>query len=98
MTEEDSTFERETGGRTLRIQSEKGTATTMSFGANPDKWVMRIIIEDEGKDARIVFNREAYPDCLADEFAREVGEILCRCGFLREIKGRQEKESEMDSS
>jgi len=69
--------------------SEEIDDTILKFGGTKgNDWVMRIIIRDEGKDARIEFNREAYPDCLADDFAREVAAVLCGLGFLNEIKGK----------
>ena len=62
-------------------------ATVIKFGGSKGRdWVMRIIIRDEEKDVRIEFNREAYPSCLPDDFAREVADILCRCGYLSEFK------------
>lgn len=45
---------------------EKG----INFLADKDKWVMKI------KPEGIFFNREAYPDSNADEFANAVIQIL----------------------
>jgi hypothetical protein len=43
-------------------------------------WVMKICNTDVG--VKIEFNREAYPDCLPEDFAGAVAKILAQSGYL----------------
>ncbi len=58
-----------------------------------DKWVMKIERDKEG--ASIKFNTEDHPNCMANDFAKAVCDILCQSEYLDHIYfGREAKEND----
>ncbi len=55
----------------------------ITFYRDVDAWIMKI--ERTEKGSMIRFNTEDHPNCMPEDFARAVCEILCRSGYLDNI-------------